>query len=108
MEEIYSKFGNKIKKCCASCLHNRGAEREKTRICDAGKGTVVQTFSCDTYETRPSLMNAGKGGGRVKRREYLYFLLNHDMPTDPDKRFTFKEAREEFKKKYGDIYINKK
>lgn len=99
-----NRFNIKIVKCCASCIHNRGADSEKARICDAGEGVVSLKSLCGQWDMKPYLDNAGMAGGQVKKKKYLYFLLNYEHSEGVHK--SIDDIRAEFAKKNGSIYLN--
>lgn len=100
-----NRHGITIVKCCASCAFNMGMSSEKTRICQIGEGIVKPSSYCGTWKMRKGLDNAGFGGGRVKKRKYLYFALNFE--SSPEQPATVNEKRAAYMEKFGSIYINK-
>ena len=108
MEKIFkkNKYGIDVVMCCASCAHNLGAKTEHTRICEAGEGEVRPTSLCTAWEMKDSLNDAGKGGGNVKKSDYLMFLLKFEQPKDAAYRVSIDDIRKMYEKKHGSIYIN--
>lgn len=96
---VTNKYGIKIKKCCASCLHKR-LNNEKTRNCTLGETNVNPKYLCPSWamSVEPNLDNAGKGGGRIRKKEWFAFL---DKSPHGDIEITEKE----FNKKYGSRFI---
>lgn len=86
MSELYvNKYGAGIVKCCASCVHK--VIDTKLRICDCGGGVVRPSDCCTDWQIQKGLENAGKGGGRVKKRAYLYTIhdqtpMHEKLPTE--------------------------
>lgn len=79
---IKNKYGIKVVKCCASCIHNSGVASGDTRICDAGEGIVRTNSYCQGWAMHPRYDIAGKGGGKVKKLAYLQYLIaNYDPET---------------------------
>ena len=107
---IANKFGLKITMCCASCQHNAGAvgDSELRRRCACGEGIVLLNSWCGRWEMRPALDNAGKGGGRVKKKHYLHYVFNYKKPDDPKSLVPLSVIRNEYIEKFGEIYLNKK
>ena len=70
MENVYvNRYGAGIVKCCASCTHK--VIDTRSRICDCGGGIVKPSDLCTDWQVQKGLENAGKGGGKVKKRAYL-------------------------------------
>lgn len=111
-----NKLGYDIVMCCASCIHNAGANNEFTRLCDAGEGIVKPSSYCKQWEIKRrigsgkpgdvDLDSAGLGGGRIKRRDYLQFVLKYPQPENPTMHIPIGEIRADYEKKHGSIYIN--
>ena len=53
---------------------------------------------------KPALDKAGKGGGNVKKRAYLDFVLNYKH--DGVSRTPLEEMQANFEKEHGSIYTN--
>lgn len=113
-KELYytNGYGIKIKKCCASCSHMQ--PDNKTRICMRGEGIVAPTSYCLDWELRKGLENGGKGGGKVKKGDYLQYCLgvleedNAKAIEYAQKGLVFKrrmlfDIRDCYEKKYGEI-----
>lgn len=99
-----NRFSVNIVKCCASCIHNAGVVNEMQRVCDAGEGRVRLSDLCGMWVMKPYLDNAGKGGGKVKKRHYLYYALENDKDKN-DKQLPVKEKRAQYNEKFGSIYL---
>lgn len=101
-----NRYGMSIVMCCASCQHS-GFNNDKTRICCKGEGIVSPKSYCTEWKMRPSLDNAGKGGGRVKKKDWL----NHVRSWTPEGGQLSKNAlaalKEDWEKSHGSIYIDK-
>lgn len=118
MSEIFykNKFSISIKKCCASCKFKQMDVR--VRFCTIGEGIVSPQSVCGSWQMNPDLDNAGKGGGRIKKKKYLnicldrldednYLAIEHKRKKMPHKRLTLQQIRSDYEKKYGDIYFEK-
>lgn len=81
MKYVRNQYGIAIKKCCASCAHKHiiGKASVISRLCDAGEGVVQPSHLCKDWRMVAELDNAGKGGGRVKRPDYIDFLRRHPI-----------------------------
>ena len=112
-----NKYGVKICMCCASCKHKQ--LDKSLRICKKGEGQVPPSYLCPDWEMKEDFDNAGKGGGDIKRRDYLEYALERLSADEyealvaaekklPYKRVTIFEIREEFKKIHGSIYVSEK
>ena len=95
---VRNEYGVCIVKCCASCAHHVSDGRDKVRICRKEHRDHWMDYLCkDGWVMAKGLENAGKGGGRVKKREYIKFILENG-PLRAD----------EFEKKFGSKYLVKK
>lgn len=116
--KIFTKnnFGIGICECCASCKHRQLDNR--TRICLAGEGAVPSNYVCGQWEMSDSYVNVGKGGGRIKKREYLLYAVDRLMEDNSaavaaiangrqHTRVTLAEIRNDFMKKFKtkSIYV---
>ena len=68
-----NRFGVRVKKCCASCQH-KCIDLDGTRVCALMTLIVTPDFRCPKWEILEGLLQAGKGGGKVKNRQYLKFV----------------------------------
>lgn len=105
IETVKNKYGNDVVVCCASCRHNLGALSDRARACGNGQGAMKPSSFCKHWEMRPALDNAGKGDGKIKKKEYLDFFLEHPK-TIEGVRIPIDFIREEYEKKNGTIYTN--
>ena len=108
METITNNYGIRFKICCASC-ENRVLEVDGS-YCGIGKSKPKFNQPCKSYKFRPSLMNAGKEKGRIKKPDYFRFLLEwrdrETMQRVPlQNRASLLEIRSEYEKLYGSIYL---
>ena len=95
---VKNKYGASIVKCCASCKHRQAGASDDIRVCQTGHGKHRKDYLChDGWEMEPGLENAGKGGGRVKRKAYIDFILKNGIG-----------RADEFEEKYGSKYLMKK
>ena len=104
---ITNQYGISIVCCCATCDHNLGIISPKARKCELTEdGKVVpRSYCCKCWKLRSvpvprkrgyiDFGAAGKGGGEVKRKEYLLYALDLSVG---------KKARESFTEKFGTIY----
>ena len=109
-----NKCGIPIGKCCASCI-NKCLSSTSQRTC-ALRGKleeVAQDHVCNHWQMNPSLDNAGDSQGKVKKKDYLMFvMLRRRTETqsielgiiDEEDRQSNEELREEYISKNGNIY----
>ena len=75
---LVNRYGITVKKCCASCQH-KCTDTDGRRICGLMQIVVEQKFDCPKWELAEGQQNAGRSGGKVKRREYLMFVFETRM-----------------------------
>lgn len=96
-------YGIPIVMCCASCAH-KVFDKGGLRVCTKGEGTVRTSYLCSDWAVSPKLDNAGKGGGKVKKKDYLLFVSNYPRPSDGG-IITLSEIREEYEKRHGSRFL---
>ena len=110
---VRNAHGAKVKRCCASCQH-KCVDGEGKRICAQMMLKVQQKFKCKQWQMSDGLQNAGKSVGKIKRKEYLAFLLEIRSAESDDiqrgiitkqERKTLEQIRQLFTEKYGNIYV---
>lgn len=108
-----NKYGITIVKCCASCSFKKIDNR--MRICMAGEGAVPASYVCQNWQMSPDYEKVGKGGGKIKKYEYLQYILNRLEIAESEaitaaskglfyRRPSIAEIHEDYMKEYGDIY----
>ena len=100
-----NKYGVDIVKCCASCKHNIGAASEFTRVCDDGEGIVKPNSLCAHWMMKQNLEKAGKGGGGIKKKHYLEWLLNYKQPENPKLHVSLEDRQIEYEHQFGSRYL---
>lgn len=113
-----NRFGISIVQCCASCINSVTKNGETAHICKAGEGLVPSSSWCGQWSMKVAgskakpgeinLDNAGMGGGFVKRKSYLNFVLNYPQPEEAIHHVPISQIRSEYEKKFGSIYLNTK
>lgn len=104
---LKNKYGIRILKGCQSCKFN--GKDTHPHECNARKDKTP----CDKWELRRGLDNAGKGNGKVKRAEYLQFVLDRlsrsqtinisaEYLEDPESYMM--SMRKEFQENHGKVY----
>lgn len=66
--------GIKVKRCCLSCTH-KFYDSIGRRLCDLCQIPVGVKDGCDRWEMHAALKQAGLRPGKVKRKDYLRFVL---------------------------------
>ena len=109
-----NRCGIKVRKCCASCIHKcLSSTSARTCALHGKKEEVDQLHVCDHWQLEPSLDNAGDSQGRVKKKDFLMFvILRRRTETqsielgiiDEADRQSNEELREEYISKNGNIY----
>lgn len=99
MEKVYvtNNYGISIVKCCASCRF-KSLFNEHYRTCDLDKGKVKPNGLCMSWQMQPKLDNAGRGGGHIRRGEYLLDVLKHGGASEYFVR--------EWERKHGSRFYN--
>ena len=105
--------GVTVKVCCASCEFKTW-KADCMRWCTKRKAEVAAGNYCNRWRMSEQMKRAGKrGDGRVKRKEYLRFLLEvreaewraeEQGQAVPEK--SIEEIRALFEQKHGSIYFN--
>ena len=79
------------------------------------KEEVDQLHVCDHWQMEPSFDNAGDSQGRVKKKDFLMFVMlrrrTEEQSIDlgiisEDDRQSNEDLREEYISKFGNIYYN--
>ena len=70
------KYGKKIKKCCASCRFKKLTRLMLTRHCTKLNKEVDPKGVCECWKMSRLLRKMSFKQGKVKRREYLLYLID--------------------------------
>lgn len=110
-------YGCKIVKCCASCAFENQLT-DQQRLCASGEGCVSPHYLCPNWQMRDSLQNAGKGGGKIKKKSYLMLVANtiseeqaryEQIPKHLRANFPWSSAaeiRRKYEKEQGTVYMD--
>ena len=91
-EFVRNLMGIKIVKCCSSCAyHGAGIP------CSIDGVNHPRGFCCNNWIMRDGLANAGRGGGKVKKKGYLDFINRNGL-----------HHAWEYERMYGSKYLTKK
>lgn len=103
-----------IKKKCVSCQHceNCGTQKIKgntpTHKCTKHDKGTNANGRCEDWELKKGLYNAGKGGGKIKRRSYVEYLsaLRVAEGSRDAEQTPVVEIRRQYKHQYNaDVYL---
>lgn len=95
---VKNQYSISIKKCCASCLHHDSKGEDYIRYCKKGMGKRRLDYYCGSgWVMMPGLDNAGRGGGRVKKPQYIQYVREHGPG-----------HAEEYEMQYGSRYLIKR
>ena len=115
MKKVFTRnvHGITVKKCCASCVYKDLNKANHVRFCTQHKKEVKACSLCSLWEMSKQVQLAGWSQGRVKRKEYLEYLLKEcedwKLATQLGlhvKMKSIEELRVKFEQEQGSIYIN--
>lgn len=106
-----NKHGIRMARCCMTCAYKVITEQNKLRFCMLDQLTHRRCHMCHDWQMNAQMQGAGTSGGRIKRREYLMFVLaircEEQEEADAGKEIVPKDVREiraEFESKYGSVF----
>ena len=104
-------FGIEVTKCCASCAHKDLTRGVTLRRCIRHQKDVRADDVCNDWTVSVQLKMAGRSQGRVKRREYLMYLVatREEESLALQRGLTIEaksiaQIRAEFEREHGSIY----
>ena len=107
-----NSHGIEVRECCASCRHKDLTRLISSRFCLQHHKSVKPKGHCKEWAMSEQLEAAGSGRGKVKRKDYLMFVLATQLREDEAKErgeevepMSLADIREEFEAMYGDIYV---
>ena len=113
MQTVRNPHGIPVKVCCASCAYRQLVDTQARRRCIIREEKVKPNQLCCLWQMSKQAQLAGWSQGRVKRREYLEYLLkeceNWKLATQLGLHVEMKsieELRVKFEQEQGSIYIN--
>lgn len=93
-----NKYGIPIVKCCASCKHHSYNGDDRKRLCLQTGKTHHSSYLCGSgWRLAENLENAGRGGGKVKKRAYLQYVLTEG-----------KSKAADWEREHGSMYLTKR
>lgn len=113
--KMYSEngYGMSVRRCCASCVHKALTGKLRYRKCLKHLCQVKAHNVCVDWEMNKPSQKAGASEGKVKRREYLMYVLEvrereHLAEKQGNKvaPMTLEEIRQLFEQEHGTIYVN--
>ena len=107
-----NSHGIEVKKCCASCRFKDLTRLMTARFCTEHHRSVKPNGCCKQWAMSEQMEAAGRGGGKVKCRAYLRYVLEvREEESLADQRGlkivhkSIDQIRQEFEKNHGSIYI---
>lgn len=107
-----NEHGIEIRECCASCKHKDLTRLISSRFCLQHHKKVKPRGHCKEWAMSEQMEAAGSGGGKVKKKAYLKYVLQVREDESlaeqlkvqiPHKTLT--EIRQDFEAKNGSIYV---
>ena len=112
-EYVANGYGIAIPKRCATSAHKGQTRLMTRRQCLVHEKEVKPKSVCSLWSMSDQMKAAGRGGGRIKRIEYLKYLtsvretesiaLQNGLTIKPK---PIAEIRSEFEQEHGSIFIN--
>lgn len=105
-----NKNGISVNICCGSCCHKYKDDAIRNYLCRQ-ENRESNGGDCENWRMTRRLRGAHLSEGRIKKKEYLMFLLKI-RETEKDKgglnpkTKSVEEIRREYEIKYGSIYMN--
>ena len=110
-QQVKNVFCIKVKKCCMSCAYKDFTRHISKRQCTALDKLVAHTHVCPKWAMSQQQRMAGFAKGKVKRKEYLMYVLSvreeESLAQQRGLKIKIKSIetiREEFEEQYGSIY----
>ena len=107
-----NSHGVEIRECCASCKHKDLTRLISSRFCLQHHKKVKPRGHCKEWAMSEQMEAAGSGGGKVKKKAYLKYVLQvredeslaEQLKVQIPHR-TLAEIRQDFEAKNGSIYV---
>ena len=107
-----NQHGIEVKKCCASCKHKDLTRLVLARYCSQHHEKVKPRECCEQWEMSEQMEAAGSGGGKVKKKAYLKYVLDvredESLADQLGLKFPHKsidQIRRDYEEKNGSIYV---
>lgn len=101
-------YGIPIKICCASCKHCDHSRASPPRLCLRYGCVISRCRQGRDWQMSKAMKAVGKGNGKIKRKEYLRYLLQtrQDEEQSGKRPKGITQIRKDFEKQFGDMYYN--
>ena len=107
-----NQHGIEVKECCASCKHRDLTRLMLARYCTQHQKKVKPRECCEQWEMSEQMEAAGSGGGKVKKKAYLKYVLDvredESLADQLGIKFPHKsieQIRRDYEEKNGSIYV---
>ena len=108
-----NSHGIEVKECCASCRFKDLTRLMTARFCTQHHKSVKPKGCCKQWAISEQLEAAGRGGGQVKRKAYLrYVIAVREEEALAEQRGlklvrkSIDQIRQEFEKNHGSIFLS--
>lgn len=110
---VENGYGIRVMKACMTCAHKDCLRLSKSRMCALHRKRVSRYGLCDQWKMNPQMKAAGSGEGRVKRVEYLRYVMRVRQQESMARQRgltvvhrSIETIREMYEKTFGSVYIN--
>ena len=107
-----NSHGVEIRECCASCKFKDLTRLMSSRFCLQHHKKVKPRECCEQWTMSEQMEAAGSGGGKVKKKAYLKYVLEvradeslADQLGIKSPHKTLEQIRRDFEEKNGSIYV---
>ena len=107
-----NEHGIEIRECCASCKYKDLTRLMSSRFCLQHHKKVKPRGHCKEWVMSEQMEAAGSGGGKIKRKAYLKYVLqvreDESLADQLKVQFPHKsieQIRRDFEAKNGSIYV---
>lgn len=107
-----NSHGVEIRECCASCKHKDLTRLISSRFCLQHHKKVKPRGHCKEWAMSEQMEAAGSGGGKVKKKAYLKYVLQVREDESLAEQLkvqtphkSLAEIRQDFEAKNGSIYV---
>lgn len=108
-----NKHGVRIARCCMSCAFKEESELKTIRVCSLDKLPHHRYHMCRDWQASQTMEGAGTSGGRIKRREYLMYVLairyEEQLAEEKGQEIvprSVEEIRDAFEQEHGSVFLN--
>ena len=108
-----NSHGVEIRECCASCKFKDLTRLMSSRFCLQHHKKVKPRECCEQWTMSEQMEAAGSGGGKVKKKAYLKYVLevraDESLADQLGIKFPHKsieQIRKDFEEKNGSIFLS--